>query len=145
VPDRFAERFDDASLNGGRCKAPVSLAALPATILDLTGVAKPAADDDENVAPFPSNSLMSVWQESLASACVHCDSDAAPIRMQVKGPPGGPLPCQGHSPVAGGEMEATITGHTKRIRHADGHEEVYDLPSDAAEERNLAEHEIDNQ
>jgi arylsulfatase A-like enzyme len=153
VPDRFAARYGDAKICGSRCDVPVSLAALPTTILELTGIARtdhiypsdaPLAADVEQVqedvtGPFPLRSLMQIWWKSKMTACEDCQADAAIVHMQVKGPPGGPLPCQGHSPVAGGEMEATITGHIKRIRHADGHEEVYDLVSDPAEAHDLSE------
>jgi arylsulfatase A-like enzyme len=103
---------------------PVSLRDIPATVVDLLGLARDA--------PFPGRSLARFWAgEQPAGA-----SPEAPLLMET----GKPLVLtnQGREPVAKGPMKSLVFGGMHYIRAADGLEELYVLKSDPEERVNLA-------
>jgi arylsulfatase A-like enzyme len=103
---------------------PVSLRDIPATIVDLLGLA-------EN-APFPGRSLARLWAGKEPAV----DLRAEPLLMEAGKPPG--LTNQGREPVAKGPMQALVAEGMHYIRSADGLEELYHLKSDPEEQSNLA-------
>jgi arylsulfatase A-like enzyme len=103
---------------------PVSLRDIPATIVDLLGLA-------EN-APFPGRSLARLWADKEPAV----DLPAEPLLMEAGKPPG--LTNQGREPVAKGPMQALVAEGMHYIRAADGLEELYLLNTDPEEQSNLA-------
>jgi arylsulfatase A-like enzyme len=103
---------------------PVSLRDIPATVVDLLGLAR--------AAPFPGRSLARFWaldQPAKATA-------GEPLLMETGKPLG--LTNQGREPVAKGPMQALVAIGMHYIRTADGLEELYLLNSDPEERSNLA-------
>jgi arylsulfatase A-like enzyme len=103
---------------------PVSLRDIPATVVDLLGLA--------SAAPFPGRSLARFWdgnEQAKASA-------REPLLMEAGKPLG--LTNQGREPVAKGPMNSLIADGMHYIRTADGLEELYGLSSDPEERTNLA-------
>jgi arylsulfatase A-like enzyme len=101
----------------------VTLRDLPATVVDLLGLAQGA--------PFPGRSLARLWagdDRALASS-------SEPMLMEV----GRPLSLinQGREPVSRGPMKALVAEEVHYIRNGDGVEELYDLSTDPAERTNL--------
>ena len=116
---------DNRRVPEGRVIAPpVSLRDIPATIVDLLGLA-------EN-APFPGRSLARLWAGKEPAV----DLAAEPLLMEAGKPPG--LTNQGREPVAKGPMQALVAEEMHYIRTADGLEELYLLNSDPEERSNLA-------
>jgi arylsulfatase A-like enzyme len=105
---------------------PVSLRDIPATVVDLLGLAR--------AAPFPGRSLARFWggpESANATA-------GEPLLMETGKPLA--LTNQGREPVAKGPMKALIADGMHYIRTADGLEELYMLNSDPEERSNLAEY-----
>jgi arylsulfatase A-like enzyme len=105
---------------------PVSLRDIPATVVELVGLARDA--------PFPGRSLARFWAENERS---HTGA-GEPILMETGKPPG--LTNQGREPVAKGPMKSLIAEGMHYIRAADGLEELYILNSDPEERTNVAEY-----
>jgi len=90
---------------------PVSLRDIPATVVDLLGLAPAAA--------FPGRSLARFWAgNEPAKATV-----AEPLLMEAEKPLS--LTNQGREPVAKGPMKALVAEGMHYIRRADGLEELY--------------------
>lgn len=110
---------DPGQPTASRVSDLATLRDLPATILDLVGVA-PAT-------PFPGHSLRRFWAGG---------SDAvSPVFAYLR---------QGiNTPLAdantAGDMQSLFEGDMHYIRNGDGSEELYDLDADPGEERNLIE------
>lgn len=105
--------------------APVSLANLPRTIVDLV--------DDEEANPFPGRSLSAWWNVAEDSAT----PQPQPLFSAISGPL--PLPpCHGRSPAAGGSMSSVRFGDHKLILNGDGREELYNITSDPGELHDLS-------
>jgi arylsulfatase A-like enzyme len=103
---------------------PVSLRDLPATVLDLLGL----ANDDA----FPGRSLARLWDEASDEAAQMRE----PLLMETDKP--ATLTNQGREPVAKGPMKALVGGGMHYIRSGDGSEELYSLNGDPEERTNLA-------
>jgi arylsulfatase A-like enzyme len=101
----------------------VSLRDIPATVVDLLGL---AGDVD-----FPGESLDRYWAKK-----VRAEGLSQPLLMET----GVPLAFmnQGREPVAKGPMEALVAEGMHYIRRGDGLEELYLLKSDPQEQSNLA-------
>jgi arylsulfatase A-like enzyme len=108
------------ALDPGIVTEPVSLRDLPATIADLTGLARPG--------PFPGRSLARCWGRE----CAPLEPLLSEVEHQRKFPP------SDHVPASRGPLWS-LTGRDRvYIRHRDGREELYDLAHDPAEARDLA-------
>jgi arylsulfatase A-like enzyme len=103
---------------------PASLRDIPATVVDLLGLAR--------AAPFPGRSLARYWAGNELPAL----GESEPILMEAGTPPS--LTNQGREPVAKGPMKALAGEGMHYIHTADGVEELYLLHSDPAERTNLA-------
>jgi len=103
---------------------PVSLRDIPATIVDLLGLAEDA--------PFPGRSLARFWAGNQPARA----NVGEPLLMETGKPLG--LTNQGREPVAKGPMQAMVAEGMHYIRTADGLEELYLLRSDPEEQSNLA-------
>ena len=116
---------DPKRLPAGRVVAlPVSLRDIPATVVDLLGLA--------GTAPFPGRSLARHWVGNEPAEA----SAGEPLLMETGKPRG--LTNQGREPVAKGPMKALVADGMHYIRRGDGLEELYVLKSDPQELRNLA-------
>ncbi len=103
---------------------PVCLCDVPATVVELLGLARNS--------PFPGRSFARLWgpggeRDPLV---------AVPLLMEAEKPP--LLVNQGREPAAKGPMKALIAGGMHYIRSADGLEELFSLNSDPDERFNLA-------
>ncbi|HEV3163541.1 MAG TPA: sulfatase [Isosphaeraceae bacterium] len=105
---------------------PVSLRDLPATVVDLLGLA--------DRSPFPGHSLARFWEPETDG--VRSTSDE-PLLSEVETPPGSD-PNGGRSPVNRGRMQSLVSGSLHYIRNGDGREELYDLAADPTEQRDIA-------
>jgi arylsulfatase A-like enzyme len=105
---------------------PVSLRDIPATVVELVGLARDA--------PFPGRSLARFWAGRARSQA----GDTEPILIETGKPLG--LTNQGREPVAKGPMKSLVAEGMHYIRAADGAEELYMLNSDPQERSNLAEY-----
>jgi arylsulfatase A-like enzyme len=103
-----------------RIAAPVSTADLPATCLDLLGIAEHG---------IPGRSLAAVWSGA--------ELEPRAVISEVLTPPITP-PCQGASPIFRGSMRSVRLGDLKYIRNEDGGEELFDIAADPGELTNLA-------
>jgi arylsulfatase A-like enzyme len=103
---------------------PVSLRDLPATIVDLLGLA--------HSAPFPGRSLARYWSDNDPAKA----GASEPLLMEAGKPLG--LTNQGREPVAKGPMKSLIAEGMHYIKEADGLEELYLLRTDPEEQLNLA-------
>jgi arylsulfatase A-like enzyme len=103
---------------------PVSLRDIPATVVDLLGLARSA--------PFPGRSLARFWEEKGPSVA----APPEPLLMETSKTPS--LTNQGREPVAKGPMKSLVAEGMHYIRRADGQEELYLLNSDPEERTNLA-------
>ena len=100
---------------------PVSLRDLPATVVDLLGVA--------DRPRFPGASLAASWSGgSSLDPTVLTEIDAPP---EVD-------PNSGRSPVQKGAMRSLISGGMRYIRNGNGVEELYSIEPDSADGTNLA-------
>ena len=114
-------RFPASVPAGVTVDRPVSLRDIPATTMEILGLA--------DVATFPGRSLSRHWAdadrgesdpgESMLSELIHAPWDPE------------------WTPVSKGDMKSLVTGDTHYIRNGDGSEEVYDLSHDPAERNNL--------
>jgi arylsulfatase A-like enzyme len=104
--------------------APVSLRDIPATVVDLLGL----ADGD----PFPGRPLTRFWSEKDPP---RADFNEA-LLMETGKPPG--LTNQGREPAAKGPMKGLIAEGMHYIRRGDGVEELYLLNTDPEERSNVA-------
>jgi arylsulfatase A-like enzyme len=103
---------------------PVSLRDIPATAVDLLGLA--------GGAPFPGQSLARFWAGKAQAGA----PGGEPLLMETGKPLG--FVNQGREPVAKGPMKGLVAEGMHYIRTADGREELYLLKSDAEEESNVA-------
>jgi arylsulfatase A-like enzyme len=103
---------------------PVSLRDIPATAVDLLGLA--------DGAPFPGQSLARFWAGNAQAGPL----GGEPLLMETGKPLG--FVNQGREPVAKGPMKGLVAEGMHYIRMADGREELYFLKSDAEEQANLA-------
>ena len=103
---------------------PVSLRDIPATAVDLLGLA--------DSAPFPGQSLARFWAGNAQAGPL----GGEPLLMETGKPLG--FVNQGREPVAKGPMKGLVAEGMHYIRMADGREELYFLKSDAEEQANLA-------
>jgi arylsulfatase A-like enzyme len=103
---------------------PVSLRDIPATVVDLLGLARDA--------PFPGQSLARFWagKEGVGA---HPET---PLLVEISKP--ALLTNQGREPAAKGPMQALVAGGMHYIRMADGLEELFVLNSDPEEQFNVA-------
>jgi arylsulfatase A-like enzyme len=116
---------DPQRVPAGRTIAlPVSLRDIPATIVDLLGLAQGA--------PFPGRSLAPLWAGREPADV----APAEPLLMSTSKPPR--LTNQGREPAAKGPMNALVAEGMHYIRSADELEELYLLKSDPEEAFNLA-------
>jgi arylsulfatase A-like enzyme len=116
---------DRQGVPAGRSVAePVSLRDIPATVVDLLGLAR--------AAPFPGRSLARFWAGNEPAKA----SPAEPLLMETGKPPSPTN--QGREPVAKGPMKSLVADGMHYIRTGDGGEEVYLLSSDLEERFNLA-------
>jgi arylsulfatase A-like enzyme len=106
---------------GIRVPEPVSLAALPATIVDLAGLPPGSLH-------LPGQSLTHYWLES--------PSGAQPTGLLAEVSKGINLP--EWLPASKGPMKSVVVGGMHYIRHSDGREELYDFDRDQAELHDLA-------
>ncbi len=115
---------DPKSVPSGRVVAePVSLRDIPATVVDLLGLAQGA--------PFPGRSLARTWDTKETPP-----TGVEPLLMEAGKPIG--LMNQGREPVAKGPMQAIVAGGMHYIRTADGREELFSLSTDPDEQTNMA-------
>jgi arylsulfatase A-like enzyme len=103
---------------------PVSLCDIPATVVDLLGLAQDA--------PFPGRSLARFWDRPEQSAL----PPAEPLLMETGKPE--LLVNQGREPAAKGPMKSLIARGMHYIRTGDGLEELYMLSADPEERVNTA-------
>jgi arylsulfatase A-like enzyme len=102
--------------------ATMSLRDIPATVVDLLGLA--------DASPFPGRSLARFWRPEGPATVDE------PILMETSRPIG--LMNQGREPVARGPMKAIVAEGMHYIRTADGREELYVLRTDPEETSDLA-------
>ncbi len=115
----------DARVPSNRIVAePVSLCDLPATIVDLIGLAAEA--------PFPGRPLSRFWQRHGGQFA----RPEEPLLMETSKPE--LLTNQGREPAAKGPMKSLIAKGMHYIRTADGLEELYMLSTDPEEQSNVA-------
>ena len=107
--------------------APVTLRDLPATILDLAGLADPPA--------LPGTSLARYWRDPDGGAAAPDALLLAEASQRVFG-------VHPWYPLSKGDMQSLIGGGYHYIKNGDGSEELYDFQNDAAEERNLADTDV---
>ena len=115
---------DPKGVPAGRAVAePVSLRDVPATVVDLLGLAQRAG--------FPGESLARLWspghgEPPPASGPILMETDKPDISMN-----------QGREPAAKGPMQAMVAGGMHYIRSGDGGEELYDMDADPDEWTNV--------
>jgi arylsulfatase A-like enzyme len=105
---------------------PVSLRDLPATIVDLMGLA--------NHSPFPGRSLAAHWRAPSADASAPTspgisEADFRTLYFNA---------CRGRGPFPRGYTMSQLAGGWHYIRDATGAEMLYDVAADPSEARNLA-------
>ncbi|HXE57980.1 MAG TPA: sulfatase [Gemmatimonadales bacterium] len=107
---------------GVRVAGGVSLRDLGRTILDLAGV---------EAGRFPGRSLAPTWGGDRSPAVAPTSPRFAAVSRGIRTEP--------HEPVTRGDMRSLAAGRLHYILNGDGTEELYDLVTDPAEARNLAE------
>jgi arylsulfatase A-like enzyme len=100
---------------------PVSLLALPATIVDILNL--------EKETRLPGESLARHWNKSSGGN----GNFAEPLLSELNFAPG--LPAS--YPVSKGDMKSLVQGSYHYIKNGDGNEELYDLEEDPQEQNNL--------
>ena len=111
-------RFPGRLPAGSEVETPVSLAALPATIMSLIGL---------EPHPFPGYSLAPLWEE--------IDGPTSPVLSEVRKVIRQPE----WYPASQGDLAAIVNGPWRYIRNLEtGVEELYDYRLDAVEARDLA-------
>ena len=105
---------------GGRIEVPVSLAALPATIMELIGL---------ETHPFPGHSLAPLWQSPAHPGTQ--SPVVSEVRKVIRQPE--------WYPASQGDLAAIVMGPWHYIRNLEtGVEELYDYRLDATEAQDLA-------
>lgn len=104
--------------------SPVSLRDLPATVVDLLGLAAES--------PFPGRSLAATWSSSSGDAA-STDWLVSEVALPPEADPNG-----GRSPVCRGPMLSLVADGWHYIRNGDGREELYDFKHDTDETHDLA-------
>lgn len=104
---------------GVRVTTPATLADLPATVIDLIGVAPPVT--------LPGRSLRRFWAKSSNPG------DERPILSEVSRL----IRMAPWLPAARGDMQSLVVGDLHYIRGGDGQEELYNLETDPREAVNL--------
>ena len=104
---------------------PVNLRELPATVLDLLGLA------DRSKPPFPGRSLARFFQPGTHDADAPTEPVLSEVEHQTTIPP---LPWV---PASLGSVKALTTDKEVYIRNSDGREELYDRLTDPFEAKNL--------
>lgn len=112
---------------GARVAAPVSIRDLPATVLDLAGL--------EN-AGIPGVALSEHWRPAAEGRPV---SEARPGRPALAEVSCCRPETTDWEPVSFGDMKALVEGDFHYILRGDGKRELYDVATDVAEERDLAD------
>jgi arylsulfatase A-like enzyme len=113
---------------GDVLRQTVSLRDLPATVVDLAGVA--------DGSPFPGRSLARLWDGSHQSTVSDSDSDGALAELADPNPTD---PSRGRSPAAHGQLLSLAQGDYVYIRNErDGKEELFHERDDPRELVNLA-------
>jgi arylsulfatase A-like enzyme len=102
---------------------PVSLRELPATIVDLIGLA--------GQSPFPGRSLARFFEPGTNGADSRVGPVLSEVGHQATMPP---TPC---IPATLGSLKALTTENEVYIRNSDGREELYDRLNDPFESKNL--------
>jgi arylsulfatase A-like enzyme len=108
---------------GRRIRVPVSTRHLPATIMDLAGL---AAD-----GPLSGGSLAPLLHPGMPPNT----PEPSPVISELFNASPQP-PDRGRSPIARGAMRSVVLGTVKYVRNGDGIEELYDLCRDPEETRN---------
>ena len=110
-------------------REPVSLRDLPATIVDLTGLA--------GESPFPGRSLARLWRDSRFGAALR-DADADGVISELSAP--NPTnPSHGRSPAMRGPLISVAEDDYVYIRNQrDGREQLFHTLDDPGELVNLA-------
>src|SRR5262249_29788480 len=103
---------------------PVSLRDVPATIVDLLGIAREA--------PFPGRSLARLWSGDPGET----RRSSEPLLIETDRPI--VLMNQGREPAAKGPMKSLVAGGMHYIRSGDGSEELYNVWTDPQERINLS-------
>jgi arylsulfatase A-like enzyme len=106
---------------------PVSLRALPATVVDLLGLSAGS--------PFPGRSLARAWSGPDPDPGAGGPSEGllSELALPPEADPNG-----GRSPVCRGPMLSLVSGGWHYIRNGDGREELYDFHADPDEAHDLA-------
>ena len=107
---------------GKQVSEPVSLRSLPATVVDLVGLA--------DRSPFPGSSLSRHWQTT--------NGTRSPLRDIVLSEVNRGFVEQEWYPIAKGNMKSLMTDRHHYIKGGDGREELYDFENDPLENHNLA-------
>jgi arylsulfatase A-like enzyme len=102
----------DHAPQGVRVAAPVSIASIPATVLDLL----PGADP----TPMPGRSIARFWRQ--AGAASDTIVSLATVNPRETPPDG--------APIANGPIHSLVAGRLHYIVNGDGEEELYDLAVD---------------
>jgi arylsulfatase A-like enzyme len=120
---------------GVRVMPPVTLRDLPATILDIIGLAAES--------PIPGQSLAAHWKpgpnsgpnggENPDGKVASAAGTASPILSEIDHYAWAPS----WTPIRRGDMRSLVEGRLHYIRNGDGVEELYDPVADPAETRNL--------
>jgi hypothetical protein len=110
-------------------REPVSLRDLPATIVDLTGLA--------GESPFPGRSLARFWRDSSSNAdALGTDADAVISELSAPNPIN---PSHGRSPALRGPLISVAEEDYVYIRNQrDGREQLFHALDDPGELINLA-------
>ena len=134
VPFLVIPRAERSGRRAGVVKETVSLRNLPATIIDVLGLA--------SVSPFPGESMARFWKETdLNRPTKATDSPLAvtadrALSEVVPNDPLNPDPAVAQTSVAaGGPGRSRLEIHSAR---GDTHEELFHLRDDAQERQNLA-------
>jgi arylsulfatase A-like enzyme len=106
-----------------RISTPVSLVDLPATILDLAGLA-----DDH--APLPGTTLAIHWRNHAQQVRTGSPLLSEVSRVEAAGD---------WLPVSKGSMRSLVADGFHYIRNGDGREELYDFEHDLEEEHDLSD------
>jgi arylsulfatase A-like enzyme len=105
-----------------RIKQPVTIAAIPATVMELTGVSDPVR--------FPGPPLTQLWKNPLEAGSREWPYPLAEIKHE-------PWSLE-HYPVTHGSLKSLISPKWQYIKHEKFGIELYDLDNDTGQLRNLA-------
>lgn len=126
VPPK-SQRQKDGAASGQVIHEPVSLRALPATVLDMLKL-------EPGTGPFPGRSL------AFAGDAGTSEAGPEPVlsELDLKNHSRSTQPGQWHSPAAYGPMQALAGDGFVYIHNGDDREELYDLEHDPGEQNDLA-------